>query len=336
MPTRDQVLAQLRTGSDYQEVGDRFGIPEGQAYMIATGLPADGSDALTAEELEAREGLINGGSQALANPPTEVPTRNEMIERWIHERALNDGPMQAAARDRTAEPPEPDNQDAEDILTILRTDISQTKYIQQQLEATPGLREGGEPVHQQERVSLVDMLRLRLSQHELAEEEYFWPAVRSWLPDGDELADKALAQEQEGKDLLQELDGMRGDEDRFDELVEQLVEALRKHVAFEDDVFLRFEQAVPEPDRNRLGRKFNRAKAIAPTRPHPHAPNRPPFNKLAGAAAAPLDRLRDALGERPAERAGQAEDGGQAPAEREREPRLPSERDAISEAENEG
>ena len=70
MPTRHQVLAQLRTGSDYQEVGERLGIPEGQAYMIATGLPADGSDVLTAEELRGREGVIEGGSQALANPPT--------------------------------------------------------------------------------------------------------------------------------------------------------------------------------------------------------------------------------------------------------------------------
>lgn len=334
MPTRTQVLALLRDGSDYGEAGERLGVPAGQAYMIATGLPADGSDVLDEAELAAREGMIGGGSQALVNPPSQIPTRDERVERWMQGRALADEPMQRAARERTATPPEPDNQDSDDIVVVLRTGINQIKFVQEQLEAVPGVRQGGEPVHQQERVSLVDMLRVRLSRHELAEEEYFWPAVRRYLTDGDELADKALAQEQEGKDLLQELDGMRGDEDEFDELVEQLVSALRKHVAFGDMVFLRFEAGVPDPDRRRIGRKFLRARAVAPTRPHPHAPNRPPFNKLAGAAASPLDRMRDTLGDRPAQREGQARDGGAAPAQREQPPRLPSERDEITEQQN--
>ena len=220
MPTRQQVLSVLDTGSDFREAADRLGIPSGQVYMIATGLPADGSDVLSEEELAGRERVMHGGSQALANPPTEVPTRDQRVERWIHERALNDDPMQQAAAERTAEPPEADNQDSEDIIVILRTDVNQTKFIQEQLEATPGVRQGGEAVHQQQRVSLVDMLRVRLSQHELAEEEYFWPAVRRHLQGGDELADRALEQEQRGKDLLQALDGMGGGEDEFDELVQ--------------------------------------------------------------------------------------------------------------------
>src|SRR5579875_3177114 len=145
MPTRRQVLTLLQTGGDYGEIGDRLGIPAGQVYMIATGLPADGSDVPSDEELHARDWMLkDGGSQALVNPPTDIPTRNERVERWVHARALDDGPMQAAARDRTAVPPEPENPDAEDIITILKTDLNQTKYIQQQLEATPGVRQGGE------------------------------------------------------------------------------------------------------------------------------------------------------------------------------------------------
>ena len=41
--------------------------------MIATGLPADGSDALTEEEPAGRgDWVLLGGSQSLANPPTDV------------------------------------------------------------------------------------------------------------------------------------------------------------------------------------------------------------------------------------------------------------------------
>ena len=44
-----------------------------------------------------------------------------------------------------------------------------------------------------------------------------------------------------------------------------------------------------------LGTRLAAAKALAPTRPHPNAPNRPPFNVLAGAGAAIVDRARDAI-----------------------------------------
>lgn len=339
-PLRQRILTELENGSSYEVIGQRLGIPAGQAYMIATGLPADGSDVLDAAALEQRPGLMQGASQKLVNPPADIPTRQPEVEAWLRERALADAQMQAAAAARTAEPPPVAGEgDSEDVIDILGWDHNQVKYILEQLQAVPGKRQGGTPVHMQERVSLVDMIRLRLSEHELAEEEYFWPAVRSHLEDGDALADQALGQEQEGKDLLQALDGLPGDADEFDELVEKLVLALRTHVAFEDSVFLQAKSQIPDEEREQLGRKIQSAKSTAPTRPHPHAPNRPPFNKVAGALAAPLDRARDALGDRPAERHGQAEDGGRSPAERAADgepPRLPSERDEIDPEENRG
>src|SRR5205823_4236562 len=69
MPTRDQLVAALRSGRSYEQAGEDFGIPPGQAYMIVTGLPADGSDVLGPELLERKkEFLLDGGSQHLANP----------------------------------------------------------------------------------------------------------------------------------------------------------------------------------------------------------------------------------------------------------------------------
>jgi hypothetical protein len=39
--------------------------------------------------------------------------------------------------------------------------------------------------------------------------------------------------------------------------------------------------------------KIRRAKAMAPTRPHPAAPNTPPANKLLAPGAGLVDRARD-------------------------------------------
>jgi hemerythrin-like domain-containing protein len=262
MPTRDQLVAALRSGDSYEQAAEHFGIAPGQAYMIVTGLPADGSDVLGPEFLERRaEFLLDGGSQHLANPPTEVPTEDGGVLAWIKQRAHADTAMQKAAAARDAEPPEiQDASESDDVVDLLGRDHNQVKYLQEQLEAIPGAKSGGSEKHQQQRVSIVDMMRVRLSQHETVEEEYFWPAVRETLPDGAELADKAQEQEQEGKDLLHALMGKDGGDEEFDELVEQLSAALRKHVAFEDLVFLKVRQALPQEQLDDLGRKYAAAK----------------------------------------------------------------------------
>lgn len=305
MPTREQILGALIDGRSYDEVAADWGIPPGQAYLIATGLPADGSDVLGPEYLARREKLLTAGSQALANPSLEVPSETETALAWVKHRVAGDEPMRRAAVTRTAEPPALEGEDrSDDVIDVLGRQHNQVKYLQEKLEALPGVRQGGSAAHQQMRVSIVDMMRERLSRHETVEEEHFWPAVRSGVPDGEQFADTALEQEQQGKDLLQALDGLAGDDDRFDELVEQLSAALRKHVAFEDRVFLAAKEHLPDEQRNELGRRISQSYVHAPTRPHPHAPA---GSKIAAAAAVPLDRARDAMGERPAKRKGKSE-----------------------------
>lgn len=300
MPTREQLLPLVTSGASYEEIGHRFGIPPGQAYLIVTGLPADGSDVLPPEALNGRVGLLPGGSQHLANPPTEVPTEDESVRDWIRSRARADDQMRRAAAARTAEPPPYADDSTDDVVNVLGRQHAQVQYLQEQIQAIPRDTER----HKQQIISILDMMRIRLSQHESAEEAYFWPAVRQHVPDGNALADKALEQEQHGKDLLQELDGMSGDDDRFPDLLEELDSALRKHVAFEDYVFLKAKQSIPEDEQRELGRHVEQAAAHGPTRPHPHAP---PGSKAAAAAAAPLDQARDKAGNRPARRLGKAE-----------------------------
>ncbi len=54
------------------------------------------------------------------------------------------------------------------------------------------------------------------------------------------------------------------------------------------------EQALAE-----LGREIDDSKRRAPTRTHPHAPDRPPVLTLAAPVAAIYDRLRDRIQGRP-------------------------------------
>jgi hemerythrin-like domain-containing protein len=308
MPSQARVLSLIRAGMSYAEIGKRLQIRPGLAYLIGTGLPADGSDVPAAEDVVGRAGVLPGSTQHLANPPTHLPKHSDSVEQWLRRRAHLDAPMQAAAKARTAEPPPlRDTDSSDDVIDVLGRRHNQVKVLLEQLQAIPGVRQGGSAAQQDQRRSLVDMITVRLSQHESAEEGHLWPAVRSVLPDGDALADRALEQEREGKDLLHELGRLSGREDRFDELVEQLVAALRQHVAFEDLVFLKLREQMPQADRAELGRTVRSAHEHGPTRPHPHAPEEGFAARVAAATAHPMDSMRDALGDRPAKRRGRVE-----------------------------
>ncbi|HEX3689360.1 MAG TPA: hypothetical protein VHV28_06665 [Solirubrobacteraceae bacterium] len=89
MPTRAQVRELLDSGHSYETVGRVLHIPPGQAFMIATGLPADGSDAPHPGELRDKPALP-GSSQHLVNPPPVNPTRSETVAGWVRERAARD------------------------------------------------------------------------------------------------------------------------------------------------------------------------------------------------------------------------------------------------------
>jgi hypothetical protein len=89
MPSRDQVLELLDSGHTFKTAARELGIAPGLAYMIATGMPADGSDTPSPERLRGKPAL-SGASQQLVNPPTVNPARRRMILDWVRERATHD------------------------------------------------------------------------------------------------------------------------------------------------------------------------------------------------------------------------------------------------------
>jgi hypothetical protein len=66
----------------------------------------------------------------------------------------------------------------------------------------------------------------------------------------------------------------------------------------ERDLLPRLQEACDHKELVELGEKFEQARRMAPTRPHPAVPDKPPANKLLAPGAGLIDRLRDALSDR--------------------------------------
>jgi len=179
-----------------------------------------------------------------------------------------------------------------DALTFLREDHKSVLGMLEVLDGAPS----GSGAQSSGLDTMVTNLIIAESQHEAIEEQFFWPAVRDALDDGDELADAAIEQEQQGKKLLQRLeDGSPGDADYHDAL-QEFVKAGREHIMYEQDVvWPRFEAAVSREDLEQLGEKLELAKKAAPTRPHPDTPPNPMVQKTMGLGAAVADHVRDAV-----------------------------------------
>jgi hypothetical protein len=87
--TRAQVIELLESGHSYETAGRELKIPPGQAFMTATGLPADGGDVPSSEEL-AKKPVPQGSTQHLVNPPPFNPTRKPHVLDWVKQRAARD------------------------------------------------------------------------------------------------------------------------------------------------------------------------------------------------------------------------------------------------------
>ncbi|KIZ00163.1 hypothetical protein MNEG_7797 [Monoraphidium neglectum] len=131
-----------------------------------------------------------------------------------------------------------------------------------------------------------------MSEHAAKEELVLYPAIRAVF--GDMEADKCLQEHAQVKRLTAQLDTMVSTDPAFDMAVRGAVEAMLAHVAEEEGTLLpRMGDALTPVTLLQLGLQFEAAKVRAPTRPHPEAPNLPPFNEASLAAAKQVDTALD-------------------------------------------
>ncbi|QFG27209.1 hemerythrin domain-containing protein [Actinomadura sp. WMMB 499] len=174
-----------------------------------------------------------------------------------------------------------------------------------------------------QRWGVVDILVRELSKHAAVEELIFYPFAGKALRD-EALVQRHLAEHMALKEALAELDALsrtngrtNGRTDgraggragglstgrpggRAGELVELVRRDVEEHVQDEEgELMPRLREAADEAALHELGRKLEKAKGTAPTRPHPHAPDRPPALTVAAPVAAAYDRMRDRMQGRP-------------------------------------
>lgn len=180
-----------------------------------------------------------------------------------------------------------------DVFEVLKNDHEAIVALLDRLAA--GRPADADPALLRARRVLVDRLIIEESQHEAVEEEYFWPAVREYLDDGDALADEATGQEQRAKAALAELDGLSADDERFEELLAGFLKDARAHLAFEETrVWPPLRRALTGTQAAKLGTALVRGKALAPTHPHPGIAPEPGILRASGPMTAAADRIRDA------------------------------------------
>jgi hemerythrin-like domain-containing protein len=178
---------------------------------------------------------------------------------------------------------------------VLAEDHEEVKRMLAELELGPTAATGASQDQLALRKKMVQQLVIEESKHEAVEEMYFWPAVRKALVDGDNLADQAQAQEQEGKVVLDRLDKLAPEDDEFESRLTEFISAGRAHIAFEESaVWPHLRSVLTAEQADSLGRQLAEGKENAPTRPHPKTPASPGLLKTAGPAIAATDRLRDA------------------------------------------
>lgn len=174
-----------------------------------------------------------------------------------------------------------------DVVDELTTDHREALALLDRLAASTSAAE---------KRDLADTVIAEVVRHAIAEEMYVYPAMRKHVPDGAKEVEHDIEEHEELEETMKRLEAADASEPRFDELVRTMTEQLRHHAQDEEsDQFPKLREHIPHEELVRMREKVETAKKVAPTRPHPSAPNAELFHKLVGPGVGLVDRLRDRL-----------------------------------------
>lgn len=177
-----------------------------------------------------------------------------------------------------------------DLVSALLEDHQAVKQLFGRFDAVRASRAGGS------QGELFCELTYELVRHEVAEEEVLYPAVRSVLPNGGPLADARIGEQSEAEETLAEMEKLDPGSATFSAKLTELRSDVLAHAEREErEVFAPLRSSLDLAHLESLGMRYEMAKAVAPSHPHPHAPDTPPGNLVLGPVAALFDRVRDAI-----------------------------------------
>ena len=182
-----------------------------------------------------------------------------------------------------------------DAIALLKADHREVESLFKQFEKL-----GDRAMKQKEKI--VQKIIRELAVHAAIEEMLFYPTVRmaaakaktkSTAEAGDMVLE-SLEEHHIVKWTLSELEKMKPDEERYEPKVKVLMESVQHHVEEEEEeLFPKVRKLLNAKMLEELGERMQKAKKLAPTRPHPRASDTPPGNMVSGTIAAMLDKGKD-------------------------------------------
>jgi hemerythrin superfamily protein len=180
-----------------------------------------------------------------------------------------------------------DHSNDHDVIDVLTTDHREATGLIDQISSTT------DPA---QRRDLADQFIAELVRHSVAEEMFVYPAMRDHVPNGQQAVDHDTAEHKQLETLMKELESTDESSPEFLTVVGRISSVLAGHVRDEEtEQFPQLRAHVPEQKLVELKGKVETAKKVAPTRPHPAAPNAELFHKTVGPGVGLVDRLRDKL-----------------------------------------
>jgi len=138
-----------------------------------------------------------------------------------------------------------------------------------------------------------DTLRELLSRHETAEEMVVRPLTRD-IDNGEAIAEARMAEENESKDVLKELENLDIASVEFARTFETFAKSVLEHAIAEETYEFPLLRQLDADKLENAEKQFLMAEKTAPTHPHPSARSTA-MNFVAGPFAAVADRARDAV-----------------------------------------
>ncbi|MET8158410.1 hemerythrin domain-containing protein [Sphaerisporangium sp. NPDC005289] len=185
----------------------------------------------------------------------------------------------------TQDPPAPETMAEDDVIELLLRQHALIRDLFDQVEQASA----------EERPEAFTRLVRMLAVHETAEEETVHPYARKKIDGGDGVVDDRLAEENQAKQLLEDLDKNGPDAPDFLERLLLLRTAVTAHARSEERYeFTQLRAQTTAAERRALAAGVKAAEAMAPTHPHPGIESATK-NVLVGTPVAMMDRIRDVV-----------------------------------------
>ncbi|KAE8363394.1 hemerythrin HHE cation binding domain-containing protein [Aspergillus caelatus] len=147
---------------------------------------------------------------------------------------------------------------------------------------------------QDEQTRYQNLFTWELARHSIGEELVIYPAMEEHVANGKALAEKDRREHQSVKEQLKKFQNLKASDADFIPTIEALMKDLAPHIKEEETTDLpALEEALSPEDSEKLSKSFGRTKMFVPSRSHPSAPSKPPYETAVGLLTAPIDHLAD-------------------------------------------